>query len=230
MAGCNWVQLLPFHVQVWLEKPVPVVALPPNSRSWLGGGVEDHRGPGAGRGTAGGVMERPSGPGAGPGVAEYRARAPAAEQDQFVLGRVVGECRPLPAPWRDGRGPGRRGVAVARRAHGGLGGRRGGHRGHGQRGTRRSRGEPVQAAAYCEHRGGHLTSSARCGSSRTKDASGCLLVYSGRPRRPPWQDSRIGPEASGCLVAPRSSKPVSRAAGGFDSRPPPLPAGAAARP
>ena len=35
MAGCNWVQLLPFHVQVWLEKPVPVVALPPNSRNWL---------------------------------------------------------------------------------------------------------------------------------------------------------------------------------------------------
>ena len=35
MAGCNWDQLLPFQVQVWLEKPVPVVALPPNSRSWL---------------------------------------------------------------------------------------------------------------------------------------------------------------------------------------------------
>ena len=148
----------------------------------FGGGVEDHRGPGAGRGAAGGVMERPSGPGAGPGVGEYRARAPAAEQDQFVLGRVVGECRPLPARRRGGGGPGWCGVAVARRTRIGLAGRRDGHRGHGQRGTR-PRGVPEQAAdAYCEHRRDHWTSSARRGwlpdKRRSRGPAGLLRPYS----------------------------------------------------
>ena len=120
------------------------------------GRVVDHRRAGARRWGRGRVLLCPGAPGPGPGVAEDRAGAPAAEQDQFVLGRVVGERRPLPAPWRGCGGPG-----VARRTRGRLGRRRSGRRGYGKRGTRPGRGVPEQAAAHCEHRRDHLTSSAR---------------------------------------------------------------------